>query len=531
MSATPSSVPTDASYRSLQPVQNVTVIPPQLDAPQVGLILQQHLGASSSVPQEFFQYQQQGEQQVSHSSVQGAVLIEDQIPLKQNQSIDQPQNHESIHPLCQSRPTPVANAARSALPSQQLQMQSVPPQSGVSEHRTLVSDLTQLSRQQQQLSAQHDSLSGHRHTEGLSNGAVFVGGEKLVSQHQIMNGPSLQTFLSVPESLISPPPPSNVFASTGIPLSDTSQVSGLSMHSSLQQNAPTMHHANPLVASREQHQVLAEKGLDVESVPSNSGYVIMPQSTRDMSRSIESSGLPLLNQTDAPCVSNVEIHNLLPEISSQSPKVSNCSTSFGSAEGQLAENMHDSSRNGSMASLSDEVDTDDELLSEELRKLDEDFQRNIQRAKKVFDNRMDNLQRSQVEREAQHLKTLEKHEKERLEFEKRLALEAEQQNKRIELLQREWDKRRESVALHKRKKHGRNGTHSSLDLSQENPQSEHLRTLSTASSNFSISPALASHKTASEPIVIATDVSSTSQARKFPGVDVTSTASDNTSAP
>ena len=49
--------------------------------------------------------------------------------------------------------------------------------------------------------------------------------------------------------------------------------------------------------------------------------------------------------------------------------------------------------------------------NEELRKLDADFQKNLQRAKKVFDNRMDNLQRSQIEREAQHKKTLEKHQK------------------------------------------------------------------------------------------------------------------------
>lgn len=88
---------------------------------------------------------------------------------------------------------------------------------------------------------------------------------------------------------------------------------------------------------------------------------------------------------------------------------------------------------------------------EELRKLDEDFQKNLQRAKKVFDNRMDNLQRSQIEREAQHKKTLEKHQKERAEFEKRLQQEAKEQNRRIEQLQREWDRKREVLAKNKRK--------------------------------------------------------------------------------
>jgi len=102
---------------------------------------------------------------------------------------------------------------------------------------------------------------------------------------------------------------------------------------------------------------------------------------------------------------------------------------------------------------SDGVSSTDDLfqaadpdLQEELRKLEEDFQRNLQRTKKVFDNRMDNLQRSQIEREVQHKKTLEKHEKERLEFERRLAQEEEQQNRRIEQLQREWEKKRETLA-------------------------------------------------------------------------------------
>lgn len=88
---------------------------------------------------------------------------------------------------------------------------------------------------------------------------------------------------------------------------------------------------------------------------------------------------------------------------------------------------------------------DDELLSSELRKLDEDFQKNMMRAKKVFDSRMGNLQRTKHEREAQHQKTLEKHEKERADFEKRMQKEEIEQNRRIEQLQKEWDRRREAV--------------------------------------------------------------------------------------
>ena len=88
---------------------------------------------------------------------------------------------------------------------------------------------------------------------------------------------------------------------------------------------------------------------------------------------------------------------------------------------------------------------DDAIMLAELRKLDEDFQKNMMRAKKVFDNRMDNLQRTQHQREALHLRTLEKHQKERAEFEKRMQQEEIEQNRRIEQLQREWDRRREAV--------------------------------------------------------------------------------------
>ena len=160
-----------------------------------------------------------------------------------------------------------------------------------------------------------------------------------------------------------------------------------------------------------------------------------------------------------------------------------------------------------------ELDSDDEE-TEELRRLDEDFQKNLQRARKVFYNRMDNLQRSQVEREAQHQKTLEKHEKERAEFEKRLAQEEEQQNRRIEQLQREWDQKRLDLANQKRKqKNGQNVSVSinmSCDVSQDSlaslpttgtssvPAGGHMRNGSSVSSNFSVSPAIHDKKLPSE---------------------------------
>lgn len=168
---------------------------------------------------------------------------------------------------------------------------------------------------------------------------------------------------------------------------------------------------------------------------------------------------------------------------------------------------------GDLEVSASEMDSDDEE-TEELRRLDEDFQKNLQRARKVFYNRMDNLQRSQVEREAQHQKTLEKHEKERAEFEKRLAQEEEQQNRRIEQLQREWDQKRLYLANQKRKqKNGQNlsvSINMSSDVSQDSlaslpitvassvPTGLHIRNGSSASSNFSVSPAINDKKLPSE---------------------------------
>lgn len=101
--------------------------------------------------------------------------------------------------------------------------------------------------------------------------------------------------------------------------------------------------------------------------------------------------------------------------------------------------------------VDDDSDDNDFDLVEQMKKLEEEYQRNLQRAQKVFISRMDNLQRSQVEREAQHQKTLVKHQKERADYERRLAQEEEQQNRRIEQLQREWEQKRETIAQIKKK--------------------------------------------------------------------------------
>jgi WNK lysine deficient protein kinase len=168
----------------------------------------------------------------------------------------------------------------------------------------------------------------------------------------------------------------------------------------------------------------------------------------------------------------------------------------GSAPQQVGET---SSSTSSLALVGDELDSEyEEDLSDEMRQLELDYQKNLQRAKKVFDNRMDNLQRSQIEREAQYQKTLEKHEKERVEFERRLAQEAEQQNKRIEQLQREWEKRREDLSQKKlipkniNKLDGVHPESNCLDPTSTDPG--HSRSVSNASSCLSMSPMMIDRK-------------------------------------
>ena len=91
------------------------------------------------------------------------------------------------------------------------------------------------------------------------------------------------------------------------------------------------------------------------------------------------------------------------------------------------------------------ADVVDESLASELRELEEEYQKSIMRAKKVFDSRMDNMQRMHFQREAQHQKTLVKHQTDRAEFEKRLQREELEQNRRIEQMQQELDRKREAV--------------------------------------------------------------------------------------
>lgn len=91
---------------------------------------------------------------------------------------------------------------------------------------------------------------------------------------------------------------------------------------------------------------------------------------------------------------------------------------------------------------------------EELRRIEEEYQKCLQRAKKVYDSRMENLQRSLIEREAQHQQNLMKHEKERAEFEKKVKLAEAEQAKRLQELEEKCRQQKAELVKNKPKSNG-----------------------------------------------------------------------------
>ena len=98
--------------------------------------------------------------------------------------------------------------------------------------------------------------------------------------------------------------------------------------------------------------------------------------------------------------------------------------------------------NAAVQGLGDEVGEAD---TEEIRKLEQEFEKKMQRAQKSYGTRMDNLHRSREEAEAQHQMTLEKHEKELVEFEKRIRLGEEEQTRRLNQIQKEFIANKQEV--------------------------------------------------------------------------------------
>ncbi len=89
-----------------------------------------------------------------------------------------------------------------------------------------------------------------------------------------------------------------------------------------------------------------------------------------------------------------------------------------------------------------EYDNDTTSNLSEIKQLKEEFNNNVRRANKAYQTRMENLLRSKEEKEALHLKTVEKHEKERLAFEKRVRQAEREQQERVQKLAEEFELRK-----------------------------------------------------------------------------------------
>lgn len=117
------------------------------------------------------------------------------------------------------------------------------------------------------------------------------------------------------------------------------------------------------------------------------------------------------------------------------------------------------------------LDEEDEGMTEELKRLHDHFHKDLLRAEKVHDIRMDNLRRAKLEKEQRHIQTLEKHEKEKMQFEKRVQQEAEEQSKRLEKIQLKYKSERQKL-VEKNKQGGSVSTSSSptQDMFDPNPE-------------------------------------------------------------
>ena len=78
----------------------------------------------------------------------------------------------------------------------------------------------------------------------------------------------------------------------------------------------------------------------------------------------------------------------------------------------------------------------------EIKKLKSEYVNKVTRANKAYQTRMENLIRSKEEKEALHLKTVEKHNKERLAYEKRFTQAEKDQRERVQKLTNEFEQQK-----------------------------------------------------------------------------------------
>ncbi|GMH78882.1 hypothetical protein TrST_g8170 [Triparma strigata] len=114
------------------------------------------------------------------------------------------------------------------------------------------------------------------------------------------------------------------------------------------------------------------------------------------------------------------------------------STSIAGQSGQ-------STSNADLSKVDDDLSDDDEIEDEEMKLLKAEYTKNLGRANKAYHTRMDNLHKSRTEREQQHQKIVEKHERDMADYEKRIFNAEAEQKKRLKELETEWDTKKKEL--------------------------------------------------------------------------------------
>jgi len=194
-----------------------------------------------------------------------------------------------------------------------------------------------------------------------------------------------------------------------------------------QQQQRQQHHVSPVVSMSSQDMIAPRQlgpSLFQDAIP------LLNQSTLQGSAQVSSSIMPQKQQRQ-----QTPLLPQQPQIMVSSERASSADASTGT------EQVAPVTEQGLINGIS-EADT------EEIRKLEQEFEKKMQRAKKSYDTRMDNLHRSKEEAEAIHQATLQKHEKERTEFDKRVRLAEEEQTRRLNQIQKEFIEKKEGVQQH-----------------------------------------------------------------------------------
>ena len=238
-----------------------------------------------------------------------------------------------------------------------------------------------------------------------------------------------------------PPPPSHMQTPTAPPpppqhttLSSTPDLSDQLNPPAPAMAVPQQHHQQPQLHARQQQQVPPPPQ---QPTLSSQSPLVRPKSMGVLSN--QNVHLTTPSQPPSPSIPMSKSHNALHEGSTVTKQQSELVLPHQEhSEHSTSVSTVDASDRPSDGNLSEDLDVDSEVDAEEIRRLELEFEKKLQRAKKSYGTRMDNLHRSKEEAEAQHQMTLEKHEKERIEFEKRVRLAEEEQSRRLNQLEKDF---------------------------------------------------------------------------------------------